>query len=294
MDKRSSGNVLLQIHALYSAGTLGGLSDRQLVERFIGQHDAVAELAFATLVERHGPMVFGVCRRMLGPHDAEDAFQATFLVLVRQARSIRVDDSIGGWLYGVATRVAARARANNVRRHKRERTGLDRIDVAAREPATSAGDLADLQSVLIDELRKLPVRFQAPVFLCDLEGSSHEEAARQLGWPVGTVKSRLARARARLRGGLIRRGLAPPELSGILPLVPAALPRRVVVATCRSAKALALGVPSTSAVITASVATLTAGVLRTTALTKLKFAIVAILLITTGSVAVVSQATAQR
>src|SRR5580704_6077524 len=111
MGNQSSGAVLRQIHTLFAAGSFSGHSDRQLLERFVAHRDAGAELAFAALVERHGPMVLGVCRRMLADaHDAEDAFQATFLVLIRQAGSIRVDGSVGRWLYGVATRVAARAR----------------------------------------------------------------------------------------------------------------------------------------------------------------------------------------
>jgi len=157
MGKRDSEAVLRQIHTLFTVGSLGGLSDRQLLERFAAHRDAVGELAFTALVERHGPMVLGVCRRILvDPHDADDAFQATFLVLVRQAGSIRVDGSVGRWLYGVATRVAARARANNSRRQKRERSGLKRIETEARETATGPADLADLQSILVDELRNDP------------------------------------------------------------------------------------------------------------------------------------------
>ena len=209
MNKRSSGAVLRQIHTLFTAGSCSGLSDRQLLDRFVAGRDAVAELAFATLVERHGPMVLGVCRRILADsHDAEDAFQATFLVLVRQADSIRVDGSLGRWLYGVAMRVAARARTNARRRQAREQSGLNGIDAESHEFSTTAGDLADLQAILAEEVCKLPAKFQAPIVLCDLEGSTHEAAAQLLGCPVGTIKSRLSRARARLRRGLIRRGVA--------------------------------------------------------------------------------------
>src|ERR1700733_5376703 len=163
MTRRSSGTVSRQMQTLFTAGSCNGLSDRQLLERFIARRDAVAELAFATLVERHGPMVLGVCRRVLvDSHDAEDAFQATFLVLVRQAGSIRVDGSLGRWLYGVATRVAARARANGRRRRARERSGLDRVDADLRDASTNTAELADIQSIVAEELGKLPARFQAP------------------------------------------------------------------------------------------------------------------------------------
>ena len=124
MARRNSGAILRQIHTLFTAGTCSGLSDRQLLERFVACRDAVSELAFTVLVQRHGPMVLGVCRRILAdPHDAEDAFQATFLVLVRKAGSIRVEGSVGRWLFGVATRVAARARANGQRRRRSRAIG---------------------------------------------------------------------------------------------------------------------------------------------------------------------------
>src|SRR5277367_4403902 len=136
MTRRSSGAVLRQIHTLFTAGSSHGLSDRQLLERFVARRDAVAELAFATLVERHGAMVLGVCRRILADsHEADDAFQATFLVLVRQAGSIRVDGSLGRWLYGVATRVATHARASTRRRQRREQSGLGRIEPRSPDPS---------------------------------------------------------------------------------------------------------------------------------------------------------------
>ena len=210
MVRRNSGFILRQINALLTAGTFSGLSDSQLLDGSWRGHDEVSELAFTVLVERHGPMVLGVCRRILvDPHDAEDAFQATFLVLVRKAASVRVDGSIGRWLFGVATRVATRSRADlqsspRSRAH-RSRSARDR----GRGRIVSSLDRAELQSILAQEIARLPDRLQAPVILCDLEGSSDLEAARRLGWPVGTVKSRLSRARARLRDRLTRRGLAP-------------------------------------------------------------------------------------
>ena len=296
MTRRSSAAVLRQMHTLFTAGTCNGLSDRQLLERFVARRDAVAELAFTTLVERHGPMVLGVCRRILAnSHEAEDAFQATFLVLVRQAGSIRVDGSLGRWLYGVATRVAARARANARRRHARERSGLNRIEAESHDTAMNAADLADVQSILAEELRKLPARFQAPIVLCDLEGLSHEEAALFLGCPVGTVKSRLSRARARLR-----RAFDPPRPGTARSC---RISFHCFQRHCRAgwpkpptkaARAWILGRLSTTQIVPASVSALTEGVLWTMFLTKLKVTAAALLLIGPGSAVLVSQATAQR
>ena len=163
MTRRSSGAVVQQMHMLFTAGTCNGFSDRQLLKRFVARRDAVAELAFTTLVERHGPMVLGVCRRILADsHNTEDAFQATFFVLVRRAGSIRVDGSLGRWLYGVATRVAARARANARRRHARERSGLNRIESEPRDTAANAADLADVQAILAEELGSFQRGFRPP------------------------------------------------------------------------------------------------------------------------------------
>jgi RNA polymerase sigma factor (sigma-70 family) len=179
-----------------------GESDGQLLARFIARRD---EAAFAALLRRHGPAVFHVCRRTLGDGaDAEDAFQATFLLLASKASSIRRRESVGGWLYGAAYRIAARARAARHRRQTVERR------VAPRPVAGENLDAAwrELQVVLDEEMRRLPDRYRVPLLLCYLQGLTHEEAAAQLGWPVGTVRSRLARARDRLRGRLTRRGLA--------------------------------------------------------------------------------------
>jgi RNA polymerase sigma factor (sigma-70 family) len=295
MTRRSAQTISRQIQTLFTAGSFYGLSDRQLLDRFTIRHDTGSEAAFAVLLERHGPMVLGVCRRILyDAHDAEDAFQATFLVLVRQAGSIRVDGSLGRWLYGVASRVAGRARANNRRRQTRERSGLDRIDAESRDAGTSTTDRGDLQSVVADELAKLPPRFQAPLVLCDLEGSSHEAAAKLLGCQVGTIKSRLSRARARLRTRLIRRGLAPPDRANHFPLFPAAVPPRLAEATNQAARAWILRSLSTEPTVSTAVATLTEGVLWTMFFSRLKFAAAALFLIGTGSLVLVSQATAQK
>ena len=295
MTKRGSSAVLQQIETLFTAGSLNGLSDRQLLSLFVARHDAVAELAFRALVERHGPMVLGVCRRIVADrHDAEDAFQATFLVLVRRAGSIRVEGSLGRWLYGVATRVAARARAHARSRQAREHTGLERIDGPASDTLPDVAERADIRSILAYELGKLPYQFQVAMVLCDIEGSSHEEAARRLGWPVGTVKSRLSRARARMRTALIRRGLAPPNLLDLMPFFATNLPHRLVNATSRAACGWIPDRISAPQIISASVAALTEGVLRTMFITKLKLAAAALLLVVTGSAVLMNQAIAQK
>src|SRR5205807_5146944 len=163
------------------------------------------DTAFAVLVQRHGPAVLGVCRRVLGhEQEAEDAFQATFLVLARRAGLIAKHESVGSWLYGVALRVAQKARAGLVRRQKRE-TQLH--DLAALEPAPD-WIWREIQPVLDEEIGRLPARYKAPFILCHLQGKSNAEAARELGCRPGTIFSRLARARGLLRTRLTRRGLA--------------------------------------------------------------------------------------
>ena len=177
--------------------------DRALLDRFRADGDPAA---FEVLVARHGPMVQGVCRRLLvSPHDADDAFQATFLVLVRNAGRLRDADRLGPWLYGVASRVAIKARILEARR--RERTPVRDGDFAAQDgPRT---DLLDVKSILDAELGQISGKLRAVLVLCLLEGITAEEASRQLGCPLGTIKSRLARGREALRTRLIQRGVAP-------------------------------------------------------------------------------------
>ena len=201
----SAGGVLRQIRSLFALGAAGGLPDAELLRRFAGRRDEAGDAAFEALVQRHGPMVRGVCRRMLrDPHDAEDAFQATFLVLVRRAGSIARPDSLGNWLYGVAVRTSRAARARALRRRAREGASLG-ITVA--DPAPD-GLPPDLRPLLDEELNRLPAAYRAPVVLCDLEGKSRKDAARELGCAEGTLSSRLARARGLLRDRLLRRGVA--------------------------------------------------------------------------------------
>ena len=189
------------IQTLFESGTVAGMSDGLLLERFVARQDG---LAFEAILARHGPMVLSVCRRMLPElSDTEDAFQATFLILVRKAGTLRDRQRLGPWLYGVARRVAIRARAQAARRQSRERSGAE---VAAMRPCEDV-ERFELLAVLDDEVSQLPEKYRAAIVLCDLEGLTHDEAARQLDCPPGTVKSRLASARNRLRRRLTRRGL---------------------------------------------------------------------------------------
>ncbi len=164
-------------------------------------------------------MVLGVCRRgLVDPHDVEDAFQATFLVLVRKAGSLRDAEQLGPWLFGVARKVTARARSQSLRRRAREHPVAAEARLVASEPNTIQHH--ELRSILDDEINQLPAKYRAPIVLCYLEGLTHDEAASRLGCPVGTVRSRMAWARERLRIRLDRRGFAPSSILAI-PVPPA-------------------------------------------------------------------------
>jgi RNA polymerase sigma factor (sigma-70 family) len=193
------------LQTLFGVGTLAGLTDGQLLERFAAGRGDAAEAAFTALVERHGPLVLGVCLAVLGDrHDAEDAFQATFLVLALRAGSIRQGDAVASWLYSAARRVALRARRQAARHRERERRAA--AEAGAAEPISAP--TADPWPELYEELDRLPEPFRAAVVLCDLEGHSYEQAAGMLHCPIGTVQSRLARGRQRLRKRLETRGLS--------------------------------------------------------------------------------------
>ena len=193
------------VQTLFEAGSFAGLTDGQLLERFHGSREDVAERTFAALQERHGPMVLRTCQRILrNDHDAHDAFQATFLVLLRKSRTLWVRESVGPWLHRVACRAAIRVRTAQARRQ----TALQEFATIAAGPA-APGPSAELLGGIHEELDRLPERYRAAIVLCDLEGQTCEQTARQLGCPLGTVGSRLARGREKLRTRLIRRGLAP-------------------------------------------------------------------------------------
>jgi RNA polymerase sigma factor (sigma-70 family) len=202
------GTALRQLSVLFNEGVTGAETDGQLLERFATRRGEASEHAFATLVERHGPVVLRLCRSVLrDEHEAQDAFQATFLVLAQRAGSLWVRDSIGPWIHSVAYRVASCARAAGIRRQRHERRHAELA--AGRLAVYHDEDREDLEAVVHEEIDRLPEHYRAPLILCDLEGCTHEQAARSLGWPVGTVKSRQARGRQRLRDRLIRRGLSP-------------------------------------------------------------------------------------
>jgi RNA polymerase sigma factor (sigma-70 family) len=195
-------DVLWYIRHLVGTRAAPDQGDGALLQQFVAGRD---EGAFAALLQRHGPLVWGVCRRVLGDaHDVEDAFQATFLVLARKAASIRKHESLAAWLHRVALNIARTARAATAQRQAHEREAALMSQPNPVDEAVSR----DWQPLLHEELDRLPEKYRLPVLLCYLEGKTHEAAARQLGWPLGTVKGRLARARDLLRARLARRGLA--------------------------------------------------------------------------------------
>jgi RNA polymerase sigma factor (sigma-70 family) len=241
------------------------LPDPDLLQRFLARHD---EAAFLALLRRHGPMVLGVCRALLpNQADAEDAFQATFLVFVRKARSIRKTPSLGSWLHGVAYRTACRARTAFARRHKHER-------LAGRREASPADELTwpEVQQVLHEELGALSERYRAPLTLHYLQGQTLDESAAQLGLARSTLKARLERGRAVLRARLVRRGLGSAGLllAAAWPTAAeAGLPAALLRSTASAALTTAAG-RAASAAVPAPVAALTEGVLRAMRMTKLR------------------------
>jgi RNA polymerase sigma factor (sigma-70 family) len=258
------------------------LTDAHLLARFLTCRD---ETAFAALVRRHGPMVLGVCRRVLGhAHDAEDAFQAAFMVLARKAGSVLKREAVGSWLYMVAYRAAQRARANQARRRAREKQ-VDEMP----HPEVQPEEAQDWWPLLDDELGRLPEKYRAPIVLCDLEGQPRKEAARQLRLPPGTLSSRLATGRRLLAERLSRRGVAlsggalAAALSyGAARASPAA---PLVLGTAKAAVLVAAG---HLAAVSTPVAVLTKGVLQAMFLTKLKIAVglvLAVVVLGTGGLA---------
>jgi RND family efflux transporter MFP subunit len=251
-------------------------SDGQLLRAFLQGRD---EAAFETLVRRHGTMVLGVCRRLLtNVHDAEDAFQATFLVLVRQARSVARRDVVGNWLYGVAYHTALKARALARRRQDKERA-------VPPTPRPAEPVAPEWLAALDEELHRLPDKYRSPLVLCDLEGMTRKDAARLLRWPEGTVHGRLARARALLAKRLTRRGVAlsaPALATGLAELGAAAGPPATLIASTVKVGALLAGGAGASA-LGANVLTLTQGVIQAMFLAKLRtFAVMVGVLVLLG------------
>jgi RNA polymerase sigma factor (sigma-70 family) len=270
MEERPEGDAVVtglpRMMALIQQ-TGGGLSDAQLLERFLARRD---ESAFAAIVARHGPMVLGVCRRVLGNHhDAEDAFQAAFLVLARRAADLRPRTAVGPWLYGVSYRTALGAAAARARRRSRERQVRDMP-----HPQVAPAEVPDWRPLLDRELSRLSERYRAAVVLCDLEGKTRKEAARLQGVPESTLANRLARARALLAKRLRGRGV---ELTG------------AALAVALSAETASAGVPAAllRGTVRAAAGQLTAasapavllmkGVMQAMLIRKVKFVVLAVL-----------------
>jgi len=285
MTHTAAGSIVPQIESLYEGCSVTGLTDRQLLERFTARRDAAGKAAFAALVARHGPMVLGVCHRSLGDrHHAEDAFQAVFLVLARKARSIRDPNLVGTWLYGVAIRTARKANVRLARRRRNEegdamrRSGLGSGVVG--EPMAPPADepvLAREQAeALHDEIDRLPRSFRLPVVLCYFEGLTLDEAARRLRWPAGTVGSRLARARDKLRRGLTRRGVVLPAVAMAAALNPKSASARVSSVLCDTTTKAAIRFAAGQSAGEAASA-LAQEVIRSMLLHKLKLTVLALL-----------------
>jgi RNA polymerase sigma factor (sigma-70 family) len=275
MATGKAGEVIWHLRRTVLLRGEAGLTDGELLESFLGRRD---EAAMEVLVRRHGPMVWGVCRRLLGNHhDAEDAFQATFLVLARRAASIASRELLANWLYGVAHQTALKARATTARRKGRERQVTD-----VPEPAVVDRDVwDDLRPLLDQELSRLPDKYRAVIVLCDLEGKSRKEAAGQLGCAEGTVASRLARARAMLAKRLTLRGVALSggALAGVLTQNAASggVPPSVVSSTVKAASLFAAG--QAAGMISVKVAALTEGVLKAMLISKLRAALAVVLVL---------------
>ena len=292
-----TGAVARHLETLFDGGSIAGLSDRQLLERYAaGARDPAGEAAFAALVGRHGPMVLGVCRQLLGDaHHAEDAFQAVFLILARKAGSIRDPDLLGNWLYGVATRTARCARRRIARLRRRE----ERVAMQGRSAGSGAGSCAPLEptvppadrpvidreqaEAIHDEVNHLPRTFRLPVVLCCFEGLSLDEAARRLRCPAGTLHSRLARAREKLRIRLKHRGVVLPAALVTAALAPgyvsASISPLLCDSTTRSAIQFAARHATAGGAISAPSAALAQEVLRTMLLHKTRLTAMSLLLL---------------
>jgi RNA polymerase sigma factor (sigma-70 family) len=260
--------VLNQLRTAVLLRDAAGVTDGQLLESFITRRD---QAAFAALVRRHGPMVLGVCQRVLGNHhDSEDAFQATFIVLVRKPVSIVPREMLANWLYGVAYRTALRARSMTAKRRLRERQVNQMPEIQTDEPDNR---WHDLQPLLDQELARLPDKYRIPILLCDLEGRTGKDVARQLGVAEGTIASRLSRGRAMLAKRLSRYGLAVSagSLAEVLTnSASASVPHALLSSTVKAASLLAAGQALTTGLISAKITSLAEGVLKAMLLSKLK------------------------
>jgi RNA polymerase sigma factor (sigma-70 family) len=266
MPTSSMSTVIPQLHKAICLQDELGMTDAELLERFIEHRD---EAAFAVLIRRHGSMVMGVCLRVVRNHqDAEDAFQATFLVLVRKATSIASRGLLANWLYGVAYNTALKAKVSNIKRQAKEKQVATMPD-----PVMSGQELwnDDRKALLDQEISRLPKKYRVPILLCDLEGKTRKEAAQELGCPEGSLSSRLSRARGMLAKRLARHGLAVSGGSLAAALsdhaASACVPTSAVASTIHAATLFATG---NRAMISVHVIALAEGVLKAMLITKLK------------------------
>jgi len=262
-------SVMGVLRRLSRSAPLEATDDGLLLTAFIERREPEA---FESLVQRHGPMVLGVCQRILGhAQDAEDAFQAVFLVLARKAESVRPREMVGNWLYGVAYRTSLQARASATRRRSREM----HVDSFPEPSVTPRDAWQDLQPVLDEELNRLPDHYRSAVVLCELEGRPRADAARLLGIPEGTLSSRLAAARKLLADRLTRRGLALPA-AGLATLMStnavSAVPAPLIGSVVQAAFASSLPHAASAGFVSANAVTLANGVMKSMFLSKLKIA----------------------
>lgn len=276
MADHEIAGILRFIRQRFAPARMEELTDEALLERFVSERD---EAAFSTLLGRYGPLVLRVCRQALGQEqDAEDAFQATFLVLAHKAATIRRGELLPAWLHRVAFHIAVQARARNARRRLREPQGV----IMRTENTLQEVEWRELGPVLHEEVNRLPEKYRRPLVLCYLDGQTHEQAADQLGWPVGTVRTRLSRGRDLLQGRLVRRGVALSTgvVAGFLAesAASAAVPATLAYSTLKGALLVAAGETAGAVGISASVLALVDGALRSMLIVRLKFMGLALLL----------------
>jgi RNA polymerase sigma factor (sigma-70 family) len=276
----TNGGAVLRCVRKILAPTQEGVSDSRLLERFVNERD---EAAFELLVWRHERMVLGVCRRMLRDvHDADDAFQETFLTLAKKAECIGKRQAVAGWLHTVAYRIALDLKSKAARRGVWERTSIDLSAVPSPRESQARAGWSDLSVVLDEELARLPQKYRVPLVLCYLEGKTYAEAARQLGCPAGTVSARLARARAKLGARLARRGVdvAGGLLAALLceRAASAAAPAALIAATVNAGMTLATG-QATTGMVLARTAFVTQGALQAMYVSKLTIAAVVLVVV---------------
>lgn len=279
MPQRPLQDVVHYLRRLTAPAGWRDVSDAELLDRFARQRD---QAAFELLVWRHGKMVLSVCRRLLRhEQDAEDAFQAVFMALARRAAALGHRESVGGWLYRVAFRIALRARATEAKRTIREHA-VPPSEASLLDPGDEAA-LRELRQAIDEEVNRLPEKYRVPFVLCHFDGRSNAEAARELGCPIGTLESWLVRARQRLRGQLARRGVMLPTgllAAGFTALAaPTELSASLIRATARAASLTAMG-ETTTGIISAQASMWMEGALRTMSATKFK--IVTLLVLTVG------------